>query len=135
MIKIYTSPTSSSCQKATKWLIKYNIPFKEILWQRDGMSLKEFYNILSLTENGVADIVSVQSRAYIEIENNFVNKSLKEVYLHMLTNKSLLRTPLILDNTHLQVGFNSEEIRKFIPRNMRKVQYSIRTENLAEDSY
>ncbi len=33
---------------------------------------------------------------------------------------SLLRRPIILDEKRMQIGFNEDEIRAFLPRNYRK---------------
>jgi hypothetical protein len=37
-------------------------------------------------------------------------------------NPGLLRIPLIIDEKRLQVGYNEEEIRKFLPRKYRLFQ-------------
>ncbi|WEZ93328.1 ArsC/Spx/MgsR family protein (plasmid) [Lactiplantibacillus plantarum] len=34
----------------------------------------------------------------------------------------LLRRPIIVSNTKLQIGFNEDEIRKFIPRSIRRLE-------------
>ena len=34
-------------------------------------------------------------------------------------NPSLLRRPIILDNKRMQIGFNEDEIRAFLPRDYR----------------
>ena len=45
-------------------------------------------------------------------------------------NPTILRRPLIIDNKRLQVGYNDDEIRKFLPRKMRKIQIEAATERL-----
>ena len=35
-------------------------------------------------------------------------------------NPSLLRRPIILDGKRMQIGFNEDEIRAFLPRSYRK---------------
>ncbi|MGL4482194.1 MAG: ArsC/Spx/MgsR family protein, partial [Lactococcus garvieae] len=35
---------------------------------------------------------------------------------------TLLRRPLILDDKRLQVGYNEDDIRKFLPRSVRRVE-------------
>lgn len=34
---------------------------------------------------------------------------------------NLLKRPIIVDGDKLQVGYNEDDIRKFVPRNIRKV--------------
>ena len=41
--------------------------------------------------------------------------------IHLIEeNPSLLRRPIILDNKRMQIGFNEDEIRAFLPRSYRK---------------
>ena len=37
-------------------------------------------------------------------------------------NPGLLRRPIILDDKRLQVGYNEDEIRRFLPRSVRKLE-------------
>lgn len=43
-------------------------------------------------------------------------------------NPTLLRRPLIVDHKRLQVGYNDDEIRKFLPRKKREIQIKVATE-------
>jgi len=121
MIKIYTSRSNLACRKAKKWLIEHELEFEEKNWQHHGMSLGEFYKILSLTDNGLLDLISRRSNAYPEFFKRMSHYSLSEIYDTLLREKTLLRMPLILDEQRLQIGFNPEDIRQFIPRERRKV--------------
>lgn len=38
----------------------------------------------------------------------------------LLNHTELLKTPILIDKNKLMIGFNAEEIRKFIPKNRRK---------------
>ena len=42
-------------------------------------------------------------------------------------NPSLLRGPIIIDNKRMQIGFNEDEIRAFLPRSYRKQELKIAT--------
>ncbi len=35
---------------------------------------------------------------------------------------SLLRRPIIMDDRRLQVGYNEDEIRRFLPRKVRRLE-------------
>ena len=37
-------------------------------------------------------------------------------------NPSLLRRPIIMDDRRLQVGYNEDEIRRFLPRKVRRLE-------------
>ncbi|AEU40555.1 Arsenate reductase related protein, glutaredoxin family [Lactococcus cremoris subsp. cremoris A76] len=47
-------------------------------------------------------------------------------------NISLLRIPLIVDESHIQVGFNEDDVRKFVPRPARKVKKGLLDKKLYE---
>lgn len=123
MVKIYYSLTNASSRKALQWLKKHKLDYEEVNWgSRTQMSRGEFFEILSLTEKGTADILSQKSLAYSDLEPFMNDLSLVELLGWVNSNKSLLRLPLILDNSHLQVGYNEENIRQFIPQSRRKIK-------------
>ena len=45
---------------------------------------------------------------------------LQELYKIIKDNPSMLRRPIIKDEKRLNVGFNEEEIRSFLPRKFRR---------------
>lgn len=45
--------------------------------------------------------------------------SLKELLGLINQNPSLIRYPLIVDEQRLQIGYNADDIRQFIPREVR----------------
>ncbi|UYT10284.1 Spx/MgsR family RNA polymerase-binding regulatory protein [Lactococcus garvieae] len=121
MIKIYTTSSASS-RKAIDWLVSHNLNFKEINWKSHSMTMEEFFKILSLTEKGISEIISKKCLAYHTFSTSLNNLTLEEVFMCVQAQKALLRVPLIFDEHHLQVGFNSDDIRQFIPREVRKVK-------------
>ncbi len=62
--------------------------------------------------------------------------SVSELINLISKNPSLLRRPIIMDNKRMQIGFNEDEIRAFLPRDYRKQelrQATIRAEVEGED--
>lgn len=47
---------------------------------------------------------------------------LKKLIKLIQDNPGLLRRPIILDDKRLQVGYNEDEIRRFLPRKVRSFQ-------------
>lgn len=125
MIKFYYTPGTSS-RKARDWLIKNNLEFKEINWKTRDMSREDFNKILSLTESGLQDIISKRSIAYPSFSKKLITLSLSEIFIFLHCEKSLLRLPLIVDENHLQIGYNTENIRQFIPRENREIKRRIK---------
>lgn len=124
MIKFYSTSGTSS-RKAREWLIKNNLEFKEINWKTSSMSREDFNKILSLTESGIQEIISKRSIAYPIFSKKLITLSLSEIFVFLHCEKSLLRLPLIVDENHLQIGYNIENIRQFIPREKREIKRRI----------
>jgi len=113
--------------KAKVWLKQHRLTFEQIPIEK--MTRQELLHLLSLTEAGVEELVSEQSKLYKKLRRNKLltdTMPLNEWLEFMLKNPYLLRTPIIMDEKKLQVGFNVDEIRKFIPRRIRKKNVSIR---------
>ena len=53
---------------------------------------------------------------------NLETLPLQELYTIIKNNPGLLRRPIILDEKRLQVGYNEDEIRRFLPRKIRTFQ-------------
>ncbi|MQW22222.1 MULTISPECIES: transcriptional regulator Spx [unclassified Lactococcus] len=130
MIKIYTVMSCSSCKKAKEWLESHQLEFEEINLISDKITREDFLKILSLTENGTEEIISKRSRAYQRLDLDFDRLSINELVQIFGDNRTLLRRPLILDDRRLQVGYNEDDIRKFLPRQIRQVEMKTATENV-----
>ncbi|MGM9886787.1 MAG: transcriptional regulator Spx [Lactococcus sp.] len=130
MIKIYTVMSCSSCRKAKEWLESHQLEFEEVNLISDKITREDFLKILSLTENGTEEIISKRSRAYQRLDLDFDRLSINELVQIFGDNRTLLRRPLILDDRRLQVGYNEDDIRKFLPRQIRQVEMKTATENV-----
>jgi regulatory protein spx len=122
MVTLYLSPSCTSCRRAKAWFDEHHIPYKERNILSEKLTLDEIKNILHFTEDGTDEIISTKSKAYQKLNINIDSLTLRELYKVIEENPGLLRRPLILDEKRLQVGFNEEEIRSFLPRNMRIFQ-------------
>ncbi|MDR0826198.1 MAG: transcriptional regulator Spx, partial [Mycoplasmataceae bacterium] len=59
MIKIYTSPACLGCRKAIEFFKKNNLEYREKDFTKYALSKQELLDILSLSENGFDDILSI----------------------------------------------------------------------------
>ena len=84
------------------------------------LTRKELQHILSLTENGTDDIISTRSKIFQKLDVDVEELSISALIRLIEENPSLLRRPIILDNKRMQIGFNEDEIRAFLPRSYRK---------------
>ena len=122
MVDLYVSPSCTSCRKARAWLEKHNIPFKERKIFSEPLTKKELLRILRMTENGTEEIISTRSRAFQQLKINLDDLSIDQLLDLVEKNPSLLRRPIIMDDRRLQVGYNEDEIRRFLPRKVRRLE-------------
>ncbi|WP_047767452.1 MULTISPECIES: transcriptional regulator SpxA [Limosilactobacillus] len=122
MVILYTSPSCTSCRKARAWLQEHNIPYKERNIFSDPLSVDEIKNILRMTEDGTEDIISKRSKAYHNLKVDLNALPMKKLYQLISENPGLLRRPIIMDDKRLQVGYNEDEIRRFLPRKVREIE-------------
>lgn len=121
MIKLYTIKACYSCNKAREWLNTNDIKFEEVDME-DNITFEELLKILSLTECGTDEIISKKSKTYQYLDLDFENLSLHELVEIISKEPRILRRPLISDSKQLQVGYNEDDIRKFLPRIVRRIE-------------
>ena len=78
--------------------------------------------MISKSENGTDDIISTRSKIVLENDINFDDMTISQLCDFVLANPTVLKRPIIVDDRRLQVGYNEEEIRTFIPRAQRLAQ-------------
>lgn len=120
MITLFLSPSCTSCRKARAWLLNHEVPFLEHNIMTSPLSAQELQHILSLTENGTDDIISTRSKIFQKLDLDVESLSISELIKLIEENPSLLRRPIILDAKRMQIGFNEDEIRAFLPRSYRQ---------------
>ncbi|EEL55180.1 MULTISPECIES: transcriptional regulator SpxA [Bacillus] len=119
MVILYTTASCSSCRKAKAWLEEHQIDYIEKNIVSNSMTVDELKSILRLTEEGATEIISTRSKTFQDLNINIEELSLNEFYTLIIEHPLMLRRPIMLDEKRLQIGFNEEEIRKFLPRSVR----------------
>ena len=119
MVVLYTTASCSSCRKAKAWLEENQIDYTEKNIVSNSMTVDELKSILRLTEEGATEIISTRSKTFQDLNINIEELSLNEFYQLIIEHPLMLRRPIMLDEKRLQIGFNDEEIRKFLPRSVR----------------
>ena len=71
MIKIYVSPSCSSCRKVKKWFDEQKIPYQERNIFHAVLDSKELKEMLAKSENGTDDIISNRSKIIKEQNIDF----------------------------------------------------------------
>ncbi|GAA5416634.1 regulatory protein Spx [Paraliobacillus ryukyuensis] len=119
MVTLYTSPSCTSCRKAKAWLEEHDIPFVERNIFSDTLTLDEIKEIFRMTEDGTDEIISTRSKAFQKLNVDFDQMPMKDLFDVIQNNPGILRRPIIIDEKRLQVGYNEDEIRRFLPRKVR----------------
>ncbi|MDY4760978.1 Spx/MgsR family RNA polymerase-binding regulatory protein [Streptococcus thoraltensis] len=120
MITLFLSPSCTSCRKARAWLEKHDVEYEEHNIITSPLTQEGLMSILSFTENGTEDIISTRSKVFQKLDVDVDDLSISELIELIASNPSLLRRPIIMDAKRMQIGFNEDEIRAFLPRDYRK---------------
>lgn len=121
--KLFTTTSNTSCRKAIAWLNEYNIPYVEKNISTTPITIEEIQEILSLTNEGTEEIISKKAYAIKKLKLDFDSLSMPQLYQVIQDNPGVLRLPILHDGKKLQVGYNDDEIRQFLPRWFRTNQF------------
>lgn len=133
MINLYVSPSCTSCRKAKSWLDEQELDYVEKNIYHDPLTKEEIKEILMLTDEGTGEIISYRSQAYQNLDVDIEDLSMSELLDLFTEQPSLIRRPIIMDDRRLQIGYNEEEIRCFLPREVRELELAEIRQKLAED--
>ncbi|UHA60185.1 transcriptional regulator SpxA [Metabacillus litoralis] len=119
MVNLYTTPSCTSCRKAKAWLEEHQIDYVERNIISQPLTIDEIKSILRLTEEGTTEIISTNSKTFQELNIDIESLPLNKFYDLIMKHPQMLRRPIIQDEKRLQVGYNEEEIRRFLPRKLK----------------
>jgi len=129
MIKIFVSPSCSSCRKVKEWFTNMGIPFKSINILSGALTKKDIKEMLSKSMDGSDDIISLRSNVIKENKIDIDSMKFNDLIDFIYNNPTCLKRPIIVDESRIQVGYNSEEIRTFIPRERRYLEFNLNINN------
>ena len=120
MLTLYTSQVARhvvrlepGC-KSTKFLLKK--------YFSEPLNIEELKAILIMTEDGTEEIISTRSKVFQKLNMDLDELPLQDLLELVQENPGLLRRPIMIDEKRLQVGFNEDEIRRFLPRDVRQLE-------------
>ncbi|MFC7320871.1 Spx/MgsR family RNA polymerase-binding regulatory protein [Halobacillus campisalis] len=110
-LKFYSYPSCTSCRRTKAWLTSQGVEFSEQHLFRETPDVNELRQILSLTTNGIDEILAKRSKEFkalnIDVEELTVNE-----FLNLVIEKpKLLRRPILTNGDKLVVGYNVEGLR------------------------
>lgn len=121
MVTLYTSSSCSSCRKAKRWFESNNIKYREKNIIGIRLTRNDIINMLKYSENGFEDILSTRSKVFKESNIDPDEMKFSELAEFIIDNPTVLKRPIIINDQIMQTGYNQDEIRAFIPRELRKL--------------
>ncbi len=85
----YSYPSRTSCRKTKHWLKAHNVDFQERHLFRETPTIDELKQILSLTTEGIDEILATRSQTFKNLNLNIEEMTVNEV-LKLLTEKPKL---------------------------------------------
>ena len=80
------------------------------------------------SENGTDDIISKKSKIVKESGLDIDSMTVKELIAFIKENPSVLKRPIMVDDHRIQVGYNPDEIRSFIPHARRLAEWACKND-------
>lgn len=126
MIRIYRSKRSERrTSQAMSWLDIFEIDYS--ILSKKELTKDILLDILSLCESGFDDILIPEQTGSKECKKIYKSLNLSQISTNqmievILTHPIILKSPIIFNDKKMMTGFNSDDIRTFIPRE-RKIKY------------
>lgn len=112
-----------STRKAKQWMKKNEISYVDRDIIKEPLTVGELQGILRMTIDGTDGIIATRSNTYRDLNIDLDELSLMELLELIHEHPRLLKSPIIIDEKRLQVGYHEEYIRQFLPRKTRKLQW------------
>ncbi|WLR49770.1 Spx/MgsR family RNA polymerase-binding regulatory protein [Bacillus tianshenii] len=110
-ITFYTYPSCTSCRKTKAWLKAHNVDVDERHIFRQPPNEQELRHILTMTTEGVDEILAKRSQEYRELDMNIEELPLSELMQLLQEKPRLLRRPILMKDDQLVIGYNAAALR------------------------
>jgi regulatory protein spx len=121
-VTIYGAACSST-RKAKQWFSKHGIQYEERNILKKPLTVSDLQAILRMTVDGTDEIISTRSKVYKELNLDIESLPLQELLELIHKHPRLLRSPIMVNDKRLQVGYHEDDIRQFLPRKTRERQW------------
>ncbi|TGB04312.1 Spx/MgsR family RNA polymerase-binding regulatory protein [Halobacillus salinus] len=117
-LKFYTYPSCTSCRRTKSWLKSQGVEFNEQHLFRETPSIDELRNILTLTTQGIDEILAKRSKEFKALDIDIEDLTMNE-FLNLVTEKpKLLRRPILTNGEKIVVGYDVEGLRGITNKKM-----------------
>ncbi len=121
-VNFFMTTSCTSCRRAKIWLENHQVEFKERNIYADPLDKEEIKALLRLCENGTEDLISTRCHIFKDFKNKINRMSLSKVIDLLVTHPELLKQPILVDDKRIEIGFHDDEIRTFLPKEVRRMQ-------------
>lgn len=124
MVTFYYNTSNSSCRMAEQWFKDHQIKIK--MKRIKNITKEELIHVLSLSESGLPDLLKKEryfGKEYVSQRDLLYDMNFDTAIDYLLNHKNMIASPIIFEESKLLVGFNSDDIRKFIPTLFRRQQW------------
>lgn len=126
MIKIFTLPSRKSCRDAVAHIVNYGLPFTQRRVNLQPLTIDELKTLVEFTDESPTEILAENSNDYAtvkaelaEIDMTFEDLTLQELHYIVRKYPKIMRTPIMIDEKQMIIGFNEDTITTLIPRKVR----------------
>lgn len=123
MITLYYDLKSKSSKLAIEWFDKYKVKINK----KDIKHIKkeELIDVLSASENGFFDILKnsrYKSTKTKKLIRSMQGMSFNESIDFLSTHSEIIRTPIMIENGKVLIGYNTERVRIFLSKEYRQTE-------------
>ncbi|MDP4162836.1 MAG: Spx/MgsR family RNA polymerase-binding regulatory protein [Bacillota bacterium] len=115
-ITFFTYPSCTSCRKTKKWLTANSIAYEERHLFKKTPTYDELLGILSLTTEGLDEILATRSQKFKHLGIDVNELSLSKVVKMLIEDPTLLRRPIITDGKKLIIGHNPDALKNLVTK-------------------
>ncbi|MCR5740923.1 MAG: Spx/MgsR family RNA polymerase-binding regulatory protein [Gammaproteobacteria bacterium] len=133
MIYLYISPSCQSCRKTIKWFDEHKIPYRLFNIISEKLTKEDVFRMLKNTENGFDDIISTRSKPYQDYNLDMDSMKTSELVEFIIEHPTILKRPIIVSSDIVEIGYNADDIRAFIPPHMRTFKDMLNCEICDDD--
>lgn len=113
-LKFYTYPSCTSCRRTKSWLNNQGVDFNEQHLFRETPTADELRRILSLTTQGIDEILAKRSKEYKTLDVDVEDLSLSEFLDLVIEKPKLLRRPILTNGEKLVIGYDVDGLRGMV---------------------
>lgn len=113
---LYSVTSSKTCAEITKWFNDNNISFDERrISKANPLTSKEIFHLLSISQNGFADIVkrNVKNVNFDGEEVPIEELTTNELVSTLVKDPSIFKVPILINNQKMFTGFMVREFEEF----------------------